>query len=114
MIWAQNTLTTLLVLAGLSLMLTGSIGLLRLPDFFTRSHATSKVDTLGIMVILLGFAVHQGWSLNAAKLVLAMFFVGLTNPVATHALARAALRLGLKPWRTPRPPDRGTSHAMES
>ena len=95
----QNILTIVLGCGGVLLMLTGSIGLLRLPDFYTRTHATSKVDTLGVMLILLAFAVYEGVTITAAKLVLGMVFTALANPIATHALARAALRLGLRPWR---------------
>lgn len=97
----QSILTIALVVIGLALMLVGSIGLLRLPDFYSRAHATSKVDTLGIIVLLLAFALYEGWSLNAAKLVLGVVFVALANPVATHALARAALRLGTRPVQRP-------------
>lgn len=96
--WVQTIVTILLVGAGLMLMLLGSIGILRLPDFYCRTHASSKVDTLGIMVVLAGLAVYEGLTLNAAKLVIGILFIGLANPVGVHALARAALRLGVKPW----------------
>lgn len=79
-------------------MFTGSLGILRLPDFYCRAHASGKADTLGIMVLLAGIAIYEGLSLTAVKLLMAMFFIGLTNPVPVHALARAAVRLGLKPW----------------
>lgn len=87
-----------LTCAGVALMLVGSLGILRLPDFYCRTHAASKVDTLGIMVVLFGLAVHEGWTLTAGKMLVAAGFLALTNPVAVHALARAALRFGVKPW----------------
>ncbi len=93
-----NALAILLVLGGTFFMLVGSIGLLRLPDFYTRAHASGKVDTLGILMFLTGLAVFEGFSLTAAKLLLIIFFVAFTSPVATHALARRALLFGLKPW----------------
>jgi multicomponent Na+:H+ antiporter subunit G len=99
MIYLQNGLAVLLVVLGLVTMLLGSIGILRLPDFFTRTHAASKVDTVGIILLLLGFAVYEGFSLTAAKLLLVIAFVAITNPVAIHILGRAALRFGVKPWR---------------
>jgi multicomponent Na+:H+ antiporter subunit G len=83
--------------AGAFFLLVGSIGIIRLPDFFTRTHATSKSDTLGIMLVLGGLAIYEGLTLNSAKLLLAIVFVALANPVGSHALARAALRFGLKP-----------------
>ena len=100
--WVQDGATVALVSLGILLMLTGSVGILRLPDFYSRSHATSKVDTVGIILLLAGLAVHQGWTQDAVKLLLATLFVGLANPVAAHALARSALRFGLKPWTSKR------------
>ena len=99
----QTGVAILLILFGALLMFTGSLGLLRLPDFFCRTHASSKVDTLGIMVLLAGLAVHEGFTLTTAKLAIAIAFIGLTNPVAAHALARAALQIGVKPWLSKRP-----------
>jgi len=101
MIYIQNSLVILLVVLGLATMLFGSIGLIRLPDFFSRTHAASKVDTVGIIFLLAGLAVYEGFTLNAAKLILAIAFVAITNPVAIHILARAALRFGVRPWRKP-------------
>jgi multicomponent Na+:H+ antiporter subunit G len=94
----QNTLAVILVLGGTFFMLVGSIGINRLPDFYTRSHASGKVDTLGILMFLSGLAVFEGISLNAAKLLLIIVFVAFTSPVASHALARRALYFGLTPW----------------
>lgn len=99
----QTIIAVVLILSGLLMMLTGSIGILRLPDFFCRTHAASKVDTVGIMVLLAGLAVYEGLTLTSAKLVIAMFFIALSNPVSVHALARAALRFGMKPWLKGRP-----------
>ena len=93
-----NFLGIVLVMGGVFFMLVGSIGINRLPDFYTRAHAAGKVDTLGILMFLGGLAVFQGFSLNAAKLVLIILFVTFTSPVATHALARRALLFGFKPW----------------
>jgi multicomponent Na+:H+ antiporter subunit G len=90
--------------AGSFFLLVGSIGLVRFPDFYTRCHATGKSDTLGVMLVILGFILIEGLTLNSAKLLIILAFVGLTNPTATHALARAAFRFGLKPWfRKPAP-----------
>ena len=93
----QNGAAILCVCAGLFFMLTGSIGLLRLPDFFSRTHATSKTDTLGIILLLVGLAIYEGFTIASAKLLVAAIFVVLANPVTSHALARAALHSGLKP-----------------
>jgi multicomponent Na+:H+ antiporter subunit G len=94
----RNGITIVLVVCGAFFMLVGSIGVIRLPDFFSRSHATSKTDTLGIMLVLGGLAVYEGFTLSRLKLLIIIVFVVLANPVGSHALARAAYFIGLKPW----------------
>lgn len=86
------------VIAGAFFLLTGGIGLIRFPDFYSRNHATGKSDTLGIMLVIFGLMLIEGFTLNSAKLLFALIFVFLTNPAGTHALANAALHSGLKPW----------------
>jgi multicomponent Na+:H+ antiporter subunit G len=90
--------TTALLGLGLVFILLGVIGILRLPDFYTRLHAMGKCDTLGVALVLLALALHAGWSLSSVKLLLISVFIGLANPTATHALGRAALKSGVKPW----------------
>lgn len=98
MIEIQNILTIIFVIAGAFFMMVGSIGVVRLPDFFTRSHATSKSDTLGIMLIILGLIIYEGLCLNSLKLLIVFIFIALANPVGAHALGRAAFYFGIKPW----------------
>lgn len=105
MIMAQSIIGMLLVVVGFGFMLLGSIGIIRLPDFFARTHAASKVDTVGILVVLIGIAVLEGFTLTSGKVLLAGLFLVLTNPVAAHALARAAIRKGFKPWKQGDPID---------
>ncbi len=62
------------VTGGAFFLLVGSIGLIRLPDFYTRNHATGKSDTLGIMLVLFGLILIEGVSLNSAKLLIANYF----------------------------------------
>lgn len=87
---------TLLAAGGL-FCIVGAVGLLRMPDFYTRVHAASVTDTLGAGLILLGLILQAGWTLVAAKLVMIGLLIFFTSPAATHALARAALGRGLKP-----------------
>jgi multicomponent Na+:H+ antiporter subunit G len=94
----QDVLTVALVLGGTVFMLVGSIGINRFPDFYTRAHASGKVDTLGILMFVGGLAVYQGLSLDTVKLLLIGVFVAITSPVASHQLAFRAMLLGLKPW----------------
>ena len=58
----------------------------------------TKAETLGIVLVLLGLAIYDGGTLASLKLVLAMVFVFLANPVASHLLTRAAIRVGMMPW----------------
>ena len=94
---------TVLLGLGLFFLAVTAIGLVRLPDFFTRVHSVSKSETLGITLVLLGLIAHQGFDQTSLKLGLIALFVLITNPVAAHVLTRSAVRSGLMPWRRPRP-----------
>ncbi len=98
MIEFRSILAIVMVSFGAFFLLIGSIGLIRLPDFYSRTHAVSKSDTLGMMLVLGGLALYLGFNLNALKLMIAVVFVALTNPTGSHALAKAALLSGIKPW----------------
>lgn len=86
-----------LLMAGGLFCIVGGIGLLRMPDFYTRVHAASVTDTLGASFILLGLILQAGWTLVAVKIVIIGLLIFFTSPTATHALARAALGRGLEP-----------------
>ncbi len=83
--------------AGSFFLLVGGIGLLRLPDFFTRLHAAGITDTAGAGLMLVGLMLQSGLNLVTVKLLLALFFIIFTCPTACHALAKAALHEGLQP-----------------
>ncbi len=85
-----------LVLGGF-FYFVGAVGLNRMPDLFTRMHAVSVSDSLGVGLLILGMALHSGLSLVTVKLVIIMVVLMWTGSVATHALARAALHDGEKP-----------------
>jgi multicomponent Na+:H+ antiporter subunit G len=85
------------LLAGGGFVLAGGIGLLRLPDFFTRLHAAGVTDTMGAGLILVGLMFEGGLSQISIKLLLILLFMLFTSPTATHALAKAALHGGLVP-----------------
>ncbi len=85
-----------LVVGGLFVVI-GNVGLVRLPDFYTRLHAAGITDTLGAGLVLLGMTFQAGLSLTTAKLLLIIVFIIFTSPTATHALAKSALHGNLKP-----------------
>jgi len=86
------------ILVGLFFALVAALGVVRLPDVYTRSHAVGLTDSVGAFFILLGLALYQGFSTNMVKIVVVLVLLYLLNPVITHATVRAALRSGLKPW----------------
>jgi multicomponent Na+:H+ antiporter subunit G len=83
--------------AGGFFCIVGAIGLIRMPDFYTRMHAASVIETLGAGLILLGLVIQAGFSLVGAKLLMLGLLIFFTSPAATHALAKAALIRGLQP-----------------
>ena len=91
--------SNVLIAAGLLLMALTALGMLRLPDFFSRVHSVSKSETLGITLLLLGLILEEGATLVSLKLALVLAFVAIANPVAAHLLTRAAVRTGYMPWR---------------
>ncbi len=98
MTMAVDILSWLLLIAGSFFIMTGSIGLVRMPDFFSRTHPGGMVDTMGAGLTLAGLMLQGGLTLVTTKLALILVFLLLTGPTATHALAHAALVSGLKPW----------------
>ena len=89
----------LVLLVGLFFIAAGVVGVLRLPDFYTRVHALGKSDTLGVALTVGALALRGGATLTSVKILLIVAFVTLANPTATHALGRAAYRAGIAPWR---------------
>lgn len=86
------------ILVGLFFLFVGAVGVLRLPDVFTRSHAVSLTDSLGALFLLGGLAIYQEFSTNFVKIFVVLVLMYLLNPVIAHATLRSALRAGLKPW----------------
>jgi len=84
-----------LALGGL-FCIVGAIGLLRMPEFYTRMHAASVIETLGAGLILLGLVLQAGFTLVAVKLFMMGLLILFVSPTATHALARAAMVRGVK------------------
>lgn len=92
-----NLLSWFCLLSGGFLGITGVVGLLRFPDFFTRLHAAGITDTLCAALILFGLMLQVESGLVLIKLIFILIFLLLTSPTSSHALAKAALRSGLKP-----------------
>lgn len=81
------------IVGGALFLFSAGVGVLRMPDTYTRIQTGTKASTLGTILVLIGLALlHPGWGL---KLLILIFFVMLTNPVSSHALARASHAIGI-------------------
>jgi len=92
-----DIISWIFLIVGSFFCLTGGIGLLRFPDFFSRIHAASLTDTLGAALILVGLMFQAGEGLILSKLILILIFSLLAGTTASHAMAKAALKSGLQP-----------------
>ena len=101
LVWLAWGISWLLIATGCVFLVGGALGLVRLPDLYTRLHAASVTDTGGAIFILLGLAVQAvalyGSALIAIKLLLVLVFTLFTTPTASHALAKTALLCGHVP-----------------
>jgi multicomponent Na+:H+ antiporter subunit G len=89
----------LLAAGGVFFSLVAAVGIVRLPDLYSRAHGASKSETLGAVLVLLAVALAFGDRLSTLKTVFLLFFMFLTNPTAAHAIVRAAREQGIEPWR---------------
>ena len=92
-----DLLSWICLIAGSFFCLVGGIGLLRLPDFYSRMHGSGITDTLGAGLVLAGLMIQGGFSLVTVKLIMVLAFLLLTSPTATHAIAKAAFTSGVEP-----------------
>lgn len=91
--------------AGLIFMLGAAVGLIRLPDFYSRLHAAGMLDTTGLLLFIASSVTYTLWHdlslesiLMSMKLVFIAVFIFITSPTATHAIVDAGIRAGMKPW----------------
>lgn len=94
-----NILIVSTIVVGIIFTIVTVIGILRLPDVYTRAHAASKSATLGVLSILLGVFLHF-WLIKgifSIQLILAIVFLFITSPIGGHLMSRAAYMSGVKP-----------------
>ncbi|MFC5368326.1 monovalent cation/H(+) antiporter subunit G [Salinirubrum litoreum] len=89
-----------LAIGGVFFAVVAVVGLVRLPDLYTRAHSTSKSETLGAVLMLAAVAIAFEGNLSTVKTILLLVFMFLTNPTAAHAIVRAAADQGIEPWTT--------------
>jgi multicomponent Na+:H+ antiporter subunit G len=104
---ALDVLSWIAIVGGLFFMLVGTVGILRLPDVFTRLHSAGMTDTMGAGLLILGMCFQtvagimhgeSSYWFVLIRLLLVYAFLTFTSPISTHALARAALAGGVEPW----------------
>jgi multicomponent Na+:H+ antiporter subunit G len=89
----SDVIGNLFLIIGSLFLFSAGLGVLRMPDTYNRIQTGTKATTLGTIMILVGLAfLHPAWAL---KLIILIFFVMLTNPVSSHALARASHAIGI-------------------
>jgi len=86
-----------LMAAGAFFVVVGALGMLRMPELFTRMHAASVIDTVGAGFLILGMMLQTGFDLTTFKLVVVAGLFFFTGPVVTHALAQAAMHEKIEP-----------------
>lgn len=87
-----------LIAVGCLFFVAGSVGMLRLPDVFTRLHATTKADNVGLGFLIVGLLLGSGSVLVAAKMILLWLLVLVSGATTCHLVAQSALRSGVRPW----------------
>ncbi len=100
MTWIE-ALSVLFLISGSLFFIAGTIGLLRFPDSFTRLHAVTKADNLGLGLLVIGLVLQAASWQTALKLLLVWVLVLIASATACHLIAREALRRGIQPWRKP-------------
>ena len=101
----QEMIAALLMGLGLIFLVGSMIGMLRLPDFYSRVHASGNSETLGTMLVFLGLAVYNGFTITSAKLLIILMFIFVGNPIGSHILTKAAYKTGHPVWTRRRLPD---------
>lgn len=95
----MTIVSTVLIAVGLVFLVVSTLGLIVLPDLYTRAHAVAKSETLGLLLVFGGLFFRPELDAGAAsRLALVLVFSLIANPTAVHALIRAARRSGAVPW----------------
>jgi multicomponent Na+:H+ antiporter subunit G len=102
------------LLLGTAALIVGALGLVRLPNLFSRIHAVGMMDTAGVAFITLGMLIHEGFSLISVKLAVVGVFLFFTSPIATHAVAQVAHRSGFSPVTPVKEPRRAQKAAKKA
>ncbi len=92
-----DILSWIFLITGAFFSIVGGIGIVRMPEFYSRLHGGGITDTLGAGLILIGLLFQTGIELTTVKVLMILFFLMVTSPTSCHALAKSALTQGVKP-----------------
>ncbi len=92
-----DILSWIFLITGAFFSIVGGIGIVRMPEFYSRLHGGGITDTLGAGLILIGLLFQTGFELTTVKVLMILFFLMVTSPTSCHALAKSALTQGVKP-----------------
>lgn len=88
----------LFLAGGAFFLLASAIGMLRLPDFYCRLHASGNSETLAVMLSFMGLVIYEGLTLTSLKMIMIFLLIFLGNPIGTHILSKAAYKSGHHVW----------------
>ncbi|MCY6485225.1 monovalent cation/H(+) antiporter subunit G [Clostridium aestuarii] len=89
----KTIITGIFLCGGLFFFMVGTIGILRFPDLFTRSHGAAKCDTLGAILSLIALIIYNGFNIVSLKMLIIIVFLWTTNPTATHLITKAEYKI---------------------
>lgn len=94
----REVIAAIFMLGGLVFFIGSAIGMLRLPDFYSRIHASGNSETLGCTLSFIGLIIYEGPTLTAVKMAFAFLIVFMANPIGSHILSKAAYKSGHPVW----------------
>ncbi len=92
----REIISACFLFAGLLFCIITAVGILRLPDFYSRCHTSGNSETLGLLLACIGFMIHSGFNILTVKIFILFLLVCICNPIGTHILAKTAYKTGYK------------------
>ena len=94
----KNVVATLFLFTSLIFFAGSAIGMLRLPDFYSRIHASGNSETMGVSLGFIGLMIYEGLTLTTLKMAFVFLLIFIANPIGSHILAKAVYKTGTNPW----------------
>ncbi|MCQ2359780.1 MAG: monovalent cation/H(+) antiporter subunit G [Phascolarctobacterium sp.] len=94
----RDVIASLFLFCSLIFFAGSAIGMLRLPDFYSRIHASGNSETMGITLGFIGLMIHEGATLTTVKMGFVFLLLFIGNPIGSHILAKAVYKTGTPVW----------------